>query len=80
MSQVSAAISFGPFGPQNHRLCLGAIGRTQKSGFYARVPGTPDLTPVGRTAGPGDHCREHLRDREESLGKPGKSLGLTTVR
>src|SRR5208337_2929107 len=27
-----------------------------------------------------DHCREHLRDREESLGKTGKSLCLTTVR
>ena len=27
--------------------------------------------PVGRTAGSRDHCREHLRDREESLGKPG---------
>ena len=47
------------------------------------VPGRRRVTwrpSVGRTAGSGDHCREHLRDREESLGKPGKSLGLTTVR
>ena len=28
----------------------------------------------------GLNCREHLRDREESLGKTGKSLCLTTVR
>ena len=40
------------------------------------INGRGDSKPGGRptvqqTAGSGDHCREHLRDREESLGKPG---------
>ena len=72
------------WGPPIHYVPLGPPRKQLKVYFF--LPHARPV-PVQRRSSTSwfgqwspDHCREHLRDREESLGKTGKSLCLTTVR